>query len=52
MKSARDVAVGLATLGTDERAVDGVWHLPRPETVTTRQLLELVAGDVGRPVPP
>jgi nucleoside-diphosphate-sugar epimerase len=45
-----DVAVGLATLGTDERAVDGVWHLPGPETVTTRQLLELVAGDVGHPV--
>ncbi len=45
-----DIAVGLATLGTDERAVGGVWHLPGPETVTTRQLLELVAGDVGHPV--
>lgn len=45
-----DVAAGLATLGTDERAVGGVWHLPGPETVTTRQLLELVAGDVGHPV--
>ena len=27
-----------------------MWHLPGPETVTTRQLLELVAGDVGHPV--
>ena len=45
-----DIASGLATLGTDARAVDGVWHLPGPETVTTRQLLELVAGDVGHPV--
>ncbi len=45
-----DIAAGLATLGTDERAVDSVWHLPGPETVTTRQLLELVAGDVGHPV--
>ncbi len=45
-----DIAAGLATLGTDERAVDGVWHLPGPETVTTRQLLELVAGEVGHPV--
>jgi nucleoside-diphosphate-sugar epimerase len=45
-----DIAAGLATLGTDERAVGGVWHLPGPETVTTRQLLELVAGDVGHPV--
>ncbi len=45
-----DIAAGLATLGTDERAVGGVWHLPGPETVTTRELLELVAGDVGHPV--
>ncbi len=45
-----DIAVGLATLGTDERAIGGVWHLPGPETVTTRALLELVANDVGRPV--
>ena len=45
-----DIAAGLATLGTDERAVGVVWHLPGPETVTTRALLELVAGDVGHPV--
>ena len=45
-----DIAAGLATLGTDERAVGGVWHLPGPETVTTRQLLDLVAGEVGHPV--
>jgi nucleoside-diphosphate-sugar epimerase len=45
-----DIAAGLATLGTDERAVGGVWHLPGPETVTTREILELVAGDVGHPV--
>ena len=32
-----DIAAGLATLGTDERAVEGVWHLPGPETVTTRR---------------
>ena len=45
-----DIAVGLATLGTEERAVGGVWHLPGPETVTTRQLFELLADDVGHPV--
>jgi nucleoside-diphosphate-sugar epimerase len=45
-----DIAVGLATLGTDERAVGGVWHLPGPETVSTRQVIELVAGEVGHPV--
>jgi nucleoside-diphosphate-sugar epimerase len=45
-----DIATGLATLGTDERAIGGVWHLPGPETVTTRQLLDLLATDVGHPV--
>jgi nucleoside-diphosphate-sugar epimerase len=45
-----DIATGLATLGTDERAIGEVWHLPGPETVTTRQLLELVANDVGHRV--
>jgi nucleoside-diphosphate-sugar epimerase len=27
-----------------------VWHLPGPETVTTRAVLELIAGEVGHPV--
>jgi nucleoside-diphosphate-sugar epimerase len=45
-----DIAAGLATLGSDGRAVGGVWHLPGPETVATRALLELVAGDLGHPV--
>jgi nucleoside-diphosphate-sugar epimerase len=45
-----DIATGLATLGTDERAIGEVWHLPGPETVTTRQLLDKLAVDVGHPV--
>jgi nucleoside-diphosphate-sugar epimerase len=45
-----DIAVGLATLGTDERAVNAVWHLPGPETVTTREVLEILSGEVGQPV--
>jgi nucleoside-diphosphate-sugar epimerase len=45
-----DIAAGLATLGTDERAVGQVWHLPGPETVTTRTILEVVAAEVGHPV--
>jgi nucleoside-diphosphate-sugar epimerase len=45
-----DIAAGLATLGTDARAVGGVWHLPGPPTVTTRTLLGLVAAEVGHPV--
>jgi len=45
-----DIAAGLVTLGTDARAVGQVWHLPGPPTVTTRALLDLVAGEVGHPV--
>ncbi len=45
-----DVTSGLATLGTDERAIGQVWHLPGPQTVTTRALLDLVAAQVGHPV--
>ncbi len=46
-----DIAAGLAVLGTDERSVGQVWHLPGPETATTRAVLELIASDVGHPVP-
>ncbi len=45
-----DIAVGLATLGTDPRAAGEVWHLPGPETVTTRSVLDLVASEVGHPI--
>ncbi|MGD0393352.1 MAG: NAD-dependent epimerase/dehydratase family protein [Acidimicrobiales bacterium] len=45
-----DIARGLATLGTDERAIDQVWHLAGPETVTTRHILELTGERVGHPV--
>lgn len=45
-----DIAAGLATLGTDERAVNEIWHLPGPETVTTRHALGLVSAEVGHPV--
>ena len=45
-----DIAAGLATLGTDARAAGQVWHLPGPQTGTTRALLDLVAEQVGHPV--
>jgi nucleoside-diphosphate-sugar epimerase len=45
-----DIAAGLATLGTDARAAGQVWHLPGPQTVTTRALLDLVAREAGHPV--
>jgi nucleoside-diphosphate-sugar epimerase len=45
-----DVAAALAVLGTDDRAIGHVWHLPGPETVTTRAILDMVAARVGHPV--
>jgi nucleoside-diphosphate-sugar epimerase len=45
-----DIARGLATLGSDDRSIGQVWHLPGPETVTTRAVLAMVAGEVGHPV--
>lgn len=45
-----DIAAGLATLGTDERAIGQVWHLPGPETVTTRAILDLIGAELGHPV--
>jgi nucleoside-diphosphate-sugar epimerase len=45
-----DIASGLAKLGTDERAVGQVWHLPGPETVTTRTVLDLIGDDVGHEI--
>lgn len=45
-----DIAAGLITIGSDERAVGQAWHLPGPQTVTTRALLDLVADEVGHPI--
>jgi nucleoside-diphosphate-sugar epimerase len=45
-----DIAAGLATLGTDARAMGQVWHLPGPQTVTTRAFLDMLADQVGHPV--
>jgi len=45
-----DIAAGLATLGTDQRAIGQIWHLPGPATVTTRTILDLVAAEVGHPI--
>ena len=45
-----DIAAGLATLGTDDRAAGAVWHLPGPETVSTRQILALISAELGHPV--
>jgi nucleoside-diphosphate-sugar epimerase len=45
-----DIAAGLATLGTDERAIGQIWHLPGPETATTSRILDLIGTELGHQV--
>ncbi|CRK85208.1 SDR family oxidoreductase [Neobacillus massiliamazoniensis] len=42
-----DFARGLATLGQEDRALGEVWHIPSADTITTRQLLQLLFDELG-----
>jgi uncharacterized protein YbjT (DUF2867 family) len=44
-----DIGRGLAILGEREEALGQVWHLPSPETVTTREFVEMIFEEVGKP---
>ena len=44
-----DVARGLVILGRRDEALGEVWHLPGPETVTTREFLAIVCAETGHP---
>jgi len=44
-----DVGRGLVILGTDDRALGKVWHIPAPQTVTTREFVEKVFAETGHP---
>lgn len=44
-----DFASGLVTLGEQDEALGGVWHLPSAETVTTRRFVEMVFAKLQRP---
>lgn len=46
----RDIAGGLATLGEDPGGDGRIWHLPTAPAITTRQVHELIAARVGRPL--
>lgn len=41
-----DFARGLATLGQEDRALGEVWHIPSADTITTRQLLQLLFDEL------
>ena len=44
-----DIGKGLVILGEREEALGQAWHLPSPETVTTRQFVEMIFEEVGQP---
>jgi nucleoside-diphosphate-sugar epimerase len=46
---APDVGGGLVVLGEREEALGQVWHLPSPETLTTREFVEMIFEEVGKP---
>jgi nucleoside-diphosphate-sugar epimerase len=46
---APDIGRGLVILGEHEEALGQAWHLPSPETVTTRQFVEMIFEEVGKP---
>jgi len=46
---APDIGKGLAILGEREEALGRAWHLPSPETVTTREFVEMIFEEVGKP---
>lgn len=48
----RDFARGLVTLGQHERALGRAWHIPSAPTLTTGQLVELFAAELGAPIKP
>ena len=44
-----DIGRGLVILGEREEALGQAWHLPSPETVTTRQFVEMIFEEAGKP---
>jgi nucleoside-diphosphate-sugar epimerase len=46
---APDIGKGLVVLGEREEALGQAWHLPSPETVSTREFVEMIFEEVGKP---
>ena len=46
---APDIGKGLVILGEREEALGQAWHLPSPETLTTREFVEMIFEEVGKP---
>jgi len=46
---APDIGRGLVVLGEREEALGRAWHLPSPETVTTREFVGAIFEEAGKP---
>jgi nucleoside-diphosphate-sugar epimerase len=46
---APDIGKGLVILGEREEALGQAWHLPSPKTITTREFVEMIFEEVGKP---
>jgi nucleoside-diphosphate-sugar epimerase len=44
-----DIGRGLVILAEREEALGQAWHLPSPETLTTRQFVDMIFEEVGKP---
>lgn len=45
-----DIGKALVVLSEREEALGQAWHLPNPETVTTRTIIDIISQKIGRPV--
>ena len=46
----KDFAKALVTLSEHEEALGQAWHAPNAPTITTRQMVDLFARELGRPI--
>jgi nucleoside-diphosphate-sugar epimerase len=46
----KDLSRVLATLGTDDRAVGEVWHVPNAPARTTTDLVSMIGEELGREI--
>jgi nucleoside-diphosphate-sugar epimerase len=44
-----DFGKALVVLGERDEALGQAWHVPNPETLTTRQVVELIFQEIGQP---
>ncbi len=44
-----DFGAALVTLGERDEALGQAWHVPNPETLTTRQVLTMIFAELGTP---